>query len=166
MAQCIVCKKLLANGEGYWHSINQATGTNTMKSRTDEHSTVDPPRVSGQIINCLVCKNCNDKFVESLVTGKLPSASDKKDGCYIATAAYGSPLANEVNILRSFRDEILRKNRFGRAFVKMYNLFSPHLSRLIEQHSWLGKVSRVFLHPIVFLAKIRIKDLRLFIDKR
>lgn len=41
-------------------------------------------------------------------------------GCYIATAAHGSPLAPDVEILRRFRDDVLRKTRAGRAFFERF----------------------------------------------
>lgn len=47
--------------------------------------------------------------------------------CFVATAAYGSPLAAEVQSLRSFRDEVLRGTRAGAAF---FDRFWPHYYRL------------------------------------
>ena len=38
-------------------------------------------------------------------------------GCWIATAAYSTPTADEVQILRQFRDEYLLTNPMGRAFI-------------------------------------------------
>ena len=63
-----------------------------------------------------------------------PSFSSKpagKGGCFIATAACGSPYAEEVELLRSFRDEVLAPRTMGRAAVAVYERCSPPLARWI-----------------------------------
>jgi hypothetical protein len=42
------------------------------------------------------------------------------DGCFVATAVYGDQYAPQVNALRGFRDEVLKKNALGRALVDFY----------------------------------------------
>jgi len=39
--------------------------------------------------------------------------------CFIATAAYGTPLHEDINVLRDFQDEYLMSNLAGRAFVNI-----------------------------------------------
>jgi hypothetical protein len=70
--------------------------------------------------------------------------------CFIATAAYGTDTAKEINILREFRDEVLLPNSLGIRFVSLYNKISPPIARLISQHEALRAVVRVgFVDPIV-----------------
>ena len=75
-------------------------------------------------------------------------------GCFIATAAYGSPLAREVDILRHFRDQFLLPSYIGRLFVQGYYATSPPLADFIAQHPGLKQGVRVVLWPIVKMANL------------
>jgi len=71
-------------------------------------------------------------------------------GCFIATAAYGTDTARELDILREFRDEALLPNSLGAKFVSLYYKTSPPIANLISQHEVLRTAVRVgFVDPIV-----------------
>ena len=55
--------------------------------------------------------------------------ANKKSGCYIATAVYGSYDCSQVWVLRRFRDEILSQSHCGRAFIRAYYAISPMIVR-------------------------------------
>jgi hypothetical protein len=74
-------------------------------------------------------------------------------GCFIATAAFGSHMAKEVNILRQFRDRYLLTNSIGRIFVASYYKLSPRFAEYIKGHVLIAKVIRVVLYPVVKLCK-------------
>lgn len=71
-------------------------------------------------------------------------------GCFIATAAYGTPFDSRLDSLRNFRDRFLMPNRPGRAIVSFYYRHSPPIADYIAERNWLRKVVRVLLAPVVF----------------
>lgn len=73
--------------------------------------------------------------------------------CFVATAAYGSPLEARVAVLRRFRDRHLMTNALGRAFVRAYYALGPHAADAIRESETLRAVARAALAPIVALAE-------------
>lgn len=69
--------------------------------------------------------------------------------CFIATAAYDSPLHSHVEILRNFRDKYLITNKLGRKLVKLYYKYSPPLANIIAKHKTLKFAVRISLLPLV-----------------
>ena len=70
--------------------------------------------------------------------------------CFVATAAYGTDTAEEINILREFRDVVLLPSSFGAEFVSLYYEISPPIAEVIWQHDILRTVVRAgFIDPIV-----------------
>jgi len=76
----------------------------------------------------------------------------KKSPCFIATAAFGSPLHPFVQTLQDFRDRYLLSTRAGRKFVNLYYKYSPHIANLITDHKALRTVVRIWLMPMVALG--------------
>jgi hypothetical protein len=73
--------------------------------------------------------------------------------CFVATAAYGDPLATRVGTLRRLRDRHLSSNRLGRALVTAYHAFGPELADLIRDNESLRAVARAALAPAVRVAE-------------
>ncbi len=102
--------------------------------------------------------------VHRMVPGSPPSVDGGGGGgggggdggggsCFIATAAFGSPLAREVQTLRRFRDRYLQTNAPGRLFIAGYVRLSPPLAHLIRQHDTLRSGTRLALHPAIWAAR-------------
>jgi hypothetical protein len=81
---------------------------------------------------------------------KLEEGEGEDEGCFIATAAYGTDTAQEIDILREFRDEVLLPNSLGAEFVSLYYTFSPPIAGFISEHDILRTVVREgFVDPVV-----------------
>jgi hypothetical protein len=75
-------------------------------------------------------------------------------GCFIATAAFGSPLAPQVQLLREVRDTYLLPYRPGRATVQAYYAVSPPIADVISRSEMLRAIIRLGLTPVLGWAAI------------
>ncbi len=73
----------------------------------------------------------------------------EEEGCFIATAVYGSPYAEEIDILRKWRDKKLKKIWFGSEFIQYYYKYSPPLANFIRDKepikAWIRKFVTIIL---------------------
>ena len=75
-------------------------------------------------------------------------------GCFIATAAYGTPSAEQIDVLRDFRDAVLLNNSLGSLFVEMYYRLSPPVADFIAGKEVARTVVRdLLVDPIVWLVE-------------
>jgi hypothetical protein len=81
------------------------------------------------------------------------AGSTAESGCFIATAAFGSPFERHVMTLRRFRDEYLLKSGPGRVFVRLYYRHSPHLASVIADRPVLQAGVRACLVPLVCVSR-------------
>jgi hypothetical protein len=77
-------------------------------------------------------------------------------GCFIATAAYGTPMAEEIQILRDFRDQYLVTNPVGEALVEFYYRVSPPIAEFITEHPSLRPMVRAGLMPAVAMSTVAV----------
>jgi hypothetical protein len=74
--------------------------------------------------------------------------------CFIATAVYGSDTAQEIDLLRKFRDAVLMPNRLGAALVSLYYDVSPPVAGVIARHDSLRTVLRLgLIDPMVAMLQ-------------
>ena len=83
------------------------------------------------------------------IQNNLEAIKSSSSSCFIATAAFGSPLYPEVNALRIWRDEKLLTNYLGAAFVKLYYFFSPPIAALVSKHQLLRKTTRCVIKIVL-----------------
>ncbi len=73
--------------------------------------------------------------------------------CLIATAAFGTPLASEIGVLRELRDEYLPPNAAGRAFVDTCYRLSPALAERVSNSPGLAVAVRGSLEVVLVAAR-------------
>lgn len=88
----------------------------------------------------------------SAVPQEVSGALEGKE-CFIATAAYGSPMAPQLDILRSFRDQFLKTHAIGRWLVKKYYIYGPKWAQKIKKRDSVRVVVRTALNPVVSVAQ-------------
>jgi hypothetical protein len=73
--------------------------------------------------------------------------------CFIATAAYGTPTAEQLDVLREFRDVVLLNSTLGTKFVELYYRTSPPIADFIARHEAVRTLVReVLIDPIVWVV--------------
>ena len=71
----------------------------------------------------------------------------------IASAAFGSGLAPEVQCLREFRDSVVGLSLAGGRFLAVFNVFyysfSPAVAGVVASQPVLGSLVRLLIYPLV-----------------
>jgi len=113
------------------------------------------PRESGDFSADLTITSDDEDEAISVVpitgTGRRPELSGP--WCFIATAAFGSNMHQDVMMLRQFRNEVLLTNSFGIKITEVYYEYSPPIAKFISQHEHLRTMTRVSLYPIIYAIK-------------
>jgi hypothetical protein len=97
------------------------------------------------------CHNAGAVAITKVRTSARISGS--VDACFVATAAYGSILANDVELLRHVRDSWLRTNALGELGVEAYYTFGPAFAGVIGDSELLRQTARAVLTPITARAR-------------
>ena len=79
-------------------------------------------------------------------------------GCLIATAAYGTELAPQVQFLREIRDNTVMSTSSGAAFMtgfnQLYYSFSPSIADLERENPMFQEAVRAFITPMISTLSI------------
>jgi uncharacterized repeat protein (TIGR02543 family) len=74
--------------------------------------------------------------------------------CFIATSAYGTPSAKQIDVLREFRDVVLLKSTVGSRFVALYYRLSPPVADFVAKSELTRALVRgLLVDPIVWIVK-------------
>lgn len=110
----------------------------------------------------LFCKQCNRGFTSfpcqcgctNPINGTTLLVRGAEGGCFIASAAYGSPVDSNVEELRSIRDNVLRQTESGESFFQRYweryYRISPIIVKEMEEDAEVRELVRwSFVEPLV-----------------
>jgi len=79
--------------------------------------------------------------------------------CFVATACYGTPDAENIVTLRAFRDSVLRTSVLGKLFIEKYYKYGPSLADIIRGRRLLMFLGRTLIcTPSAKLAKLIMKN--------
>lgn len=109
--------------------------------------------ITTNIYNNIICGQTTS--LSEFVIGEHSEAEDDdddRDHCFIATAAYGTPLASEVRTLSRFRDAHLLTNPIGQRLVSLYYKISPPIAGYIKDNAYLRAITRGMLKPVIWLV--------------
>lgn len=141
-----------------WQSVTDASyykiyRNNSYLGQTTSTSYKDNSAQNGYIYNVTAVDGYENEsaFSNSAIAEGIDISSG--GGCFIATAAYGTALAPEIEVLRDFRDRYLMKNLLGRVFVGLYYRLSPPVASYIERHEGLKTATRILITGIVYTIK-------------
>ena len=111
--------------------------------------------VSAIIDNMPVISAATFEVVEKgeKVTPAEQAAEEKKGGCLIATAAFGSELAPQVQFLRELRDNTVLQTESGSAFMigfnQFYYSFSPTVADYERENPAFKEAVKITLTPLL-----------------
>jgi len=96
-----------------------------------------------------------EEVVEETVVEEVATqeSSEEGGGCLIATAAYGSELAPQVQLLREIRDNQLMNTESGSAFMGTFNdiyyTFSPTIADMERENPVFKEIVKAGLTPML-----------------
>ena len=80
-------------------------------------------------------------------------SSEEGGGCLIATAAYGSELAPQVQLLREIRDNQLMNTESGKSFMsgfnELYYSFSPIIADYERENPYFKEAVKIAITPML-----------------
>ncbi len=83
---------------------------------------------------------------------------DEGGGCLIATAAYGTEMAPQVQFLREIRDNTVMTTQSGAAFMtgfnNLYYSFSPTIADMERENPVFQEAVRLFITPMISTLSI------------
>ena len=136
-------------------------GTIIVQEATAEEETVVEEVVEETVVEEVVEETVVEEVVEETVVEEVveetvvatQESEEEGGGCLIATAAYGSELAPQVQMLREIRDNQLMNTESGSAFMSTFNeayySFSPIIADMERESPVFKEIVKLGLTPML-----------------
>ncbi|MFH1228712.1 MAG: CFI-box-CTERM domain-containing protein [Planctomycetota bacterium] len=138
----------------YYYSGSEARWYPVAEQMIDRYNKT----ISGKIYESAILGIAGRLSEVPIITGSSgPKMKRDWAFCAIATAAYGSPLAGDINILRNFRDKKLLTNPQTINWVRLYYKYSPPVADVISNNPLLRWYTRQVLQTgiIIFFTPVK-----------
>ncbi len=119
---------------------------------TSDLTVTSDEEASGQF-TITVNSSSSDGMVSGSIVIPVNVQVDNGGGCLIATAAYDTELAPQVQFLREIRDNIVMSTALGTTFMTEFNQFyysfSPTIADLERENPMFQEAVRAFITPMI-----------------
>ncbi|MDR1201822.1 MAG: zinc ribbon domain-containing protein [Tannerellaceae bacterium] len=166
--KCAVPVDVINNNTDYIACVNQiANGfisyTESLKQRCNIYGSYFPDSAIEARKNILLIlkEGLPQEQAQKVSEEQIHNKTTSSGGCYIATAVYGSYEADEVLVLRQYRDLILSKTFLGKLFIKVYYYFSPSIANKLKADSFVNHFIKKLLDKWVSHLRIRFNEIKI-----
>ena len=125
--------------------IVQEAGEKTHTEAVVEETVVEETVVEETVVE--------ETVVEEEVVTPINAYEEETGGCLIATAAYGSEMAPQVQLLREIRDNQLMNTESGKSFMsgfnELYYSFSPTIADMQRENPMFKEAVKLGLTPML-----------------
>ena len=94
--------------------------------------------------------NRGSQQIEIIALPDVQGPAGGPSACFIATAAYGNDMHEDIVLLREFRDKHLMNSAWGRELVVIYYRHSPMLAEAIRSKPGYKSLVRILLKPFIW----------------
>ena len=134
-------------------TVEEAVVEETVEEAVVEE-TVEEAVVEETVEEAVVEETVEEAVVEETVgVVATQESSEEGGGCLIATAAYGSEMAPQVQLLREIRDNQLMNTEAGKSFMgtfnEMYYSFSPYIADYERENPMFKEIVKAGLTPML-----------------
>jgi len=135
--------------------IVQEAGEETHSEAVVEEAVVEEAVVEEAVVEEAVVEEAvvEEAVVEEAVVAPINAYEEEGGGCLIATAAYGSEMAPQVQLLREIRDNQLMNTESGKSFMSgfndLYYTFSPTIADMERESPIFKEIVKAGLTPML-----------------
>lgn len=146
----------LTNDQTYFFrvAIEDDSGNIGLFSQLDGDNDADGTTVGADAAD--LCPDGVNTGCHKVTPSAVIGLFENKQNCFIATAAFGSPLHPHVVALKKFRGDFLMPYSWGRSFVRWYYKTGPAWAQWIQQSSPRLFWTRILLTPVILFAYLMI----------